>query len=190
MRDAATSHPGEAQQSPRLPAVRSGKCASARAAAGPPPLCQRWLAGASTLVLGTGCTTVFSSAVSTAAAHPSSTSAVTLNATRDPENAEELGLVEAHGRRPPATLDAIAREFSTRVAKLGADYGRIDSFDTRFENVTETYSYECGTTVTTGSTDGVPTTTYISQTCIGQTEVEVGTLTLTGRAFRTKPATP
>ena len=150
-----------------------------------------WFLTLCALFLGAGCATVSSSAVSTAAARPPSTAAVTLSATRDPDHGDELGLVEAHGQPPAVTLTAIAREFSARVAKLGADYGRIDSFDTRFEIVTNTYTYECGTTITTGSSpDGAPMTTYIPQTCTGQTEVEVGTLTLTGRAFRTGPPTP
>ena len=165
--------------------------AIARVAVKRPPFCsRRRFASASALFLAVGCTTVHSSAVRTATASPPTTSAVTLSATRDPPNAQQVGLVEAHGQPPLASLTAITGQFSAQVAKLGGDYGRIDSFGTRFEIVAQPYSYECGSNVITGaSADGVPTTTYISQTCTGETDVEVGTLTLTGRAFRTQRAT-
>jgi hypothetical protein len=144
-----------------------------------------------TFFVGLGCTHVSSSAVVTSAPLPPYVSPVTLSATRDPVNGVELGIVEAHGRRPPATLSAIAGEFSSRVGKLGGDYGRIDSFATHCEIVTETYTYECGTVQTVGvNADGTPITSYVSQTCTGFQNVEVGTLTLTGRAFRTQSATP
>lgn len=143
------------------------------------------------LVFGPGCSSVRSSAIATSAPLSPYLSGVTLSATHDPPNAEQVGIVEAHGQRGPGTLSAVALEFTSRVAKLGADYGRIDSFATKFETVSQSYLYDCGTTVTLGvSTDGVPITSYLPMTCTGYTEAEIGTLTLTGRAFRTQPATP
>jgi hypothetical protein len=151
----------------------------------------QWLGASWALFIVLGCSTVNSSAISTSPRLPPYVSSVTLSATQDPPNGVELGIVEAHGQRPPATLEAIALEFSSRLATLGADYGRIDSFDTRFEMVTQSYTYECGTVQTVGTAaDGTPITSYVSQTCVGYTEVEVGTLTFTGRAFRTQAAIP
>jgi hypothetical protein len=157
----------------------------------PWPQLALWLTAFGLLFLGLGCTHVASSAVMTSAPLPPSVSAVRLSATQDPVNGVELGIVEAHGRRPPATLSAVAAEFSSRVGKLGGDYGRIDSFATHFEIVADTYTYECGYVQTVGTNaDGTPITSYISQTCTGYQNVEVGTLTLTGRAFRTQLGTP
>jgi hypothetical protein len=145
-------------------------------------------AGSGLLLAGLGCTTVSSSGVSTSARLAPSTLPVIVSATQDPPNATQLGIVEAHGPRPPSTLEEIVIGFTSRVADLGGDYGRIDSFATRFETVSETYTYECGTTQTVGvSADGTPLTMYVPMTCTGITEVEVGTLTLTGRAFKTQP---
>jgi hypothetical protein len=143
------------------------------------------------LFIGLGCSHVASSAIITSAPLPPYVSAVRISATQDPVNGVELGIVEAHGRQPPATLSAVAAEFSSRVGKLGGDYGRIDSFATHFEIVTDTYTYECGTVQTVGvNADGTPITSYLSQTCTGYQNVELGTLTLTGRVFRTQPGTP
>jgi hypothetical protein len=153
--------------------------------------CRYFAAAGTLLVAGCIATTTASSGVSTSVPQPSSTAPVTLSATRDPERGQQVGLAEAHGRLPPATLETVAMEFASRVAQLGGDYGRIDAFGTRFETVTESYTYDCGTTMTVGtSADGVPITTYIPQSCTGYYDVEVGTLTLTGRAFRTQGATP
>jgi len=153
----------------------------------------RYFGAGGTLILAVGCitTTAASSGVSTSAPQAPSSTPVTLSATRDPDNGQQVGLVEAHGQRPPATLGAVATEFCSRVAQLGGDYGRIDSLGTRFEIVTESYTYDCGTTMIVGtSADGAPITAYMPQSCTGYYDVEVGTLTLTGRAFRTQGATP
>jgi len=133
---------------------------------------------------------------------PSSAS-VRVSATRDPPKAEELGVAEAHGTVPAATLDALLSEFRARVASMGGDYGRIDTLGTRHEMVTETYTYDCSTTETvtdtrtvshvnpdgtvTFTTEAVPVTRTVSKTCIGERQVEVATLTVVGRAFRTLP---
>ena len=125
---------------------------------------------------------------------------VEISATRDPSMAKELGLAEAHGRMPAATLEAVISEFRSRVASMGGNYGRIDTLATKDEVIQEQYSYECGYTVTStetrtvtqvnpdGSTsfttENVPVTQYVSQTCNGVRDVEVVTLSVVGRAFR------
>lgn len=125
---------------------------------------------------------------------------VSVSATRDLPGAEELGIVEAHGIRPAAPLGEILAAFRSRVAELGGDYGRIDGFATRFEEVTESYTYDCGTNVTetqtrnvstpgpngtsTSRTETVTVTRHQPRTCTGTRQVEAATFTLTGRAFR------
>lgn len=146
------------------------------------------LALAAILGLAGGCRGVGSSALATGPKLAASSAPVRLSSTRDPARAQPLGVVEAHGDRRVATLDAIAEEFRGRVASLGGDVGRIDNFATRYEMVTETYSYDCSTTMTTGYP---PMTTRIPRTCSGTRTVEVPTLTLTGRAFKAaRGATP
>jgi hypothetical protein len=160
------------------------------------------------LFLSASCTHVGSSAYSTAGAPPPSAPeapappAVAISATMVPAGAQELGVVEAHGRQPLATLEAIVAEFRTRVVSLGGDFGRIDSMGTTHEMVDESYTYDCGTTETTtetrsvyqpgpggmGSyvTQSVPVTRHRPKTCTGVRKVEAATLTVVGRAFRTK----
>lgn len=149
--------------------------------------------------LATGCTTVGSSAYTTGPRLAPSASPVRVSATRDPAAGAELGAVEAHGH-PPATLAALVEEFRGRVASLGGNYGRIDGFATRYEEVQEEYSYDCGTTETryetrtdfrpgadgtsTIITETVPVTEYVPKTCHDTRWVEVATFTLTGRAFQ------
>ncbi len=156
---------------------------------------------ASFLLLAAACSQVQSSAHMTGRPLPPSTAPVEISATRDVPNAEELGVIEAHGRLPAATLQALVTEFSVRVASMGGDYGRIDNLATKHEMVTENVDYECGTfeteiqtqTVsqtgpdgsTTFSTQSVPVTKYVSKTCTEARRVEAATLTLVGRAFRT-----
>ena len=159
------------------------------------------VARVSVLLLGAGCAQVQSSAFVTGRPLPPSTGPVEVSATRDPPGAEVLGVVEVHGRPPTATLESLVTEFCRGVASVGGDYGRIDSFATRHEMVTERYDYECGTTETeyqtqtvsgmgpdgspTFTTQTVPVTKYVSKTCTGERQVEVATQTLVGRAFRT-----
>jgi hypothetical protein len=121
-----------------------------------------------------GCSGIGSSAYPTGPQLAAATGPVRLSATRDPARARQLGVVEAHGDRRRATLLAIADEFRGRVASLGGDAGRIDGFATRFDMVTETYTYGCGTP-------------KMPMTCTGTRQVEVPTLTLTGRAFKLAP---
>ena len=135
---------------------------------------------------------------SSARAEPSSAGNVRISATRDPPGAEELGIVEAHGS---ATLEAVLSAFRQRVAGMGGDYGRLDVVATKNAVVQESRSYECGSNqthdetrfVTRANPDGtfstdtetVSVTTYVSQTCRETRDVEVVTLSVVGRAFRT-----
>jgi hypothetical protein len=117
----------------------------------------------------------------------------------DPTASRQLGIVEATGRRPAATLEQLVAEFRTRVAAMGGDFGRIDSIATTHEMVTESYDYDCSEevlefetqTVSTIGPDGtpsfttqtVPVTRHVPKTCTGERTVEVATTTLLGRAF-------
>ena len=149
---------------------------------------------------------VTSSAVVPDAPLPTSTAPVTISATSDPAGGRQLGIVEATGRQPAATLELLVAELRARVAGMGGNYGRIDSIATRHEMVTETYDYDCSTdefevetqTVTTIGPDGMPTfttqtvpvTKHVSKTCTGERSVEVATTTLLGRAFLTRGRMP
>jgi hypothetical protein len=151
-------------------------------------------------------TAVGASAVRTTSSAPPVTGPVAMRLTSDPPAAEQLGIVEAHGRRPAATLQEVLAQLAGQVAALGGDVARIDAFPTRYEMVDESYTYDCGTTqtrqepqmVTTFDANGTPTTTtqwvtvteYVAQTCTGVRQVEVATLTVQGRAFRTRKGTP
>ena len=138
---------------------------------------------------------VASSAYAVARAEPSSAGNVRISATRDPPGAEELGIVGS------ATLEAVLSAFRQRVAGMGGDYGRLDVVATKNAVVQESRSYECGSNqthdetrfVTRANPDGtfstdtetVSVTTYVSQTCRETRDVEVVTLSVVGRAFRT-----
>jgi hypothetical protein len=162
------------------------------------------ISGASSLLLATACAAVHvhSSAHATGRALPPSSGAVLVTATSSPPGAEELGIVEVHGRLAVATLEQLVGEFRGRVALLGGDRGRIDALSTRYQWVTEEYTYDCSTTEivfetrsvtrvgadgsTTTSSETVPVTKTVSKTCTGERQVEVATTTLVGRAFLTK----
>ncbi len=132
---------------------------------------------------------------------PASTPVALLLAS-DPPLASEVGIIEAHGRRPQATLSALTAEFRARAASMGAGLARIDAFATRYDLVTEVYAYDCGTTemrtetrsvsrpgpggTITTSTESVTVPHHVFRSCIGTRTVEVAVLTLTGRAFRAK----
>jgi len=144
---------------------------------------------------------VQSSALPTGPALQPSFATVQISATRDPAQGTEIGVAEAHGYLGVASLDALIAEFRSRVASMGGDYGRIDSVATKGEMRLETVSYECGgfetTTETTTvmqlnpdgsmtpSTDTATVNHYVSKTCTEDRWVEVFTLTVLGRAFRT-----
>jgi hypothetical protein len=154
------------------------------------------------LALLSGCTGVQSSALPTRPGLAPSSAPVVVFTTRDPPGAEEVAIVEAHGRRPVATLEALLAEFQGRVAAVGGDRARVDGFATRYEMVTESYTYECGTTehrtetrtvsrpgpngTSTMSTESVTVPHHVSKTCTGTRTVEAAVLTLTGRAFRAR----
>jgi hypothetical protein len=158
------------------------------------------------LALCCGCSTVRSSALRTGNPARPAAGPVAVRFTDDPTNAEQLGIVEAHGRRPGAKLEEVLAEFTARVAALGGNVARVDAFPTRYEMITESYTYDCGTTqthqeprsVTRTDANGQPTTTtefvtvteHVAQTCTGFHQVEAATLTVQGRAFRTRKEGP
>jgi hypothetical protein len=129
-----------------------------------------------------------------------------VSATTVPEGAEEIGILEAHGRRPVARLDELLNEFRARIVSMGGNFGRIDQFPTKYEMVTETYTYDCGhdefstesrTVCNTDfkgnshcSSQSVPVTRHVPKTCTGTRVVEAATLSLVGRAFHVPGETP
>jgi hypothetical protein len=153
-----------------------------------------------------------------AAPLPARASAVPVTLTRDPPGAVEVAVVEVHGpiashvlhttsghhagsTAAPVTLAGLVAEFRRRVAEVGGDHARIDRFATRYETISDTYTYDCSTTETTfetrttwrtdsqgrsqPQTESVPVTKREPKTCTGTRQVEVATLALTGRALRT-----
>jgi hypothetical protein len=139
-------------------------------------------AGVACLVLGCACSTVGSSALRTAPSAPATQGPIAVRFTQDPVDADELGIVESYGLRPTADLQQVMAELTGRAAALGGDIVRVDAFATRFELFSETYTYDCATTMTT--TDSM--TVFQPQTCIGFQEVEGVILTIRGRAFRSR----
>ncbi len=117
-----------------------------------------------------GCGTVArSSLVRTGASHAAvATTSVRLCMLSVPEGAEELGLVEAHSG-PESTFESIAHEFKAQVAKAGGDVAKVDKIRTKFEMVSNTYTYQCG-----------------KSTCVGTNTIEVPTTTWLGHAYRTR----
>lgn len=100
---------------------------------------------------------------------------VVVHATRVPENAVQLGIVEAHGNI--VDIEQVMPEFANRVAKLGGNYGKVDDITTKFEVRSEarSYTYSCGD--------------YKSpRTCTGtrMQTVEYATTTILGRAYLVK----
>jgi hypothetical protein len=93
---------------------------------------------------------------------------VRLSATHTPTGAQDLGLVEAHGRADEFV--DIVEAFRKQAAKLGGNFARIDSIQTKYEMLTSssTYSYACGQATCTGSRTHT---------------AEIPTLTVLGRAF-------
>lgn len=118
---------------------------------------------------GLGCSTVRSSSVPTSGAEAYA-GRVVLSATQEPSQAVQVGIVEANARNVKEFPDLIAR-FADEVAKVGGDYGKIDSIVTKYETVTrnESYQYKCG-----------------QNTCYGTRTVsdEIGITTVQGRAFK------
>ena len=153
-----------------------------------------------------GCATPSSSAWTPRPPPPPSGRPVRVVFFEGADGAEELGVVEANGRRPLVSLDAIVAELQGRAAAVGADVVRVDGFATRYETVRQEYTYDCSTiemrmetsAVTVVGADGTPQTSFVTmpvtetvpKTCTGWQDVEVATLALTGRAFRTNGAPP
>jgi len=145
--------------------------------------------------------TAQSSAVATRPVSAPITGPVSVLLSQDPQDAREVGIVEAHGTQP-VELESLLAEFRARVASLGGDVARIDSFATRYEIVSELYTYDCSMfeshtemqTVSHTGADGTTTyttesqlvTEFVSKTCSEVRSHEEATLTLTGRAFRTE----
>ena len=139
--------------------------------------------------------------VATAPVSAPPTGPVSVLLSRDPQDARELGIVEAHGTQP-VELESLLAEFRARVASLGGDVARIDSFATRYQIVSELYTYDCSsfeshtemrTVSHTGAdgstnytTDPELVTEFVWKTCSEFRTHEEATLTLTGRAFRTE----
>lgn len=128
------------------------------------------------LALG-GCSSVSSSSISTVPGAQQLVSAeqVVVSATYVPEAAEQVAIVETNGHSNEGAPALIAG-FRAEVARVGGTFGKIDTMRTRFEMVqtTRTESYSCGTT-------------QAPRTCTRTVtqDVEVGTTTVLGRAFRT-----
>ena len=132
-----------------------------------PPIAVSGLIGV--LAMGVfGCTGVGSSSMPTTGAARYEGS-VQISATAVPAEARPMGVVEAHG--PAHHFVKIVDQFRSEVAKVGGDYGKIDSMSTKHDIVSRTSSesYKCG-----------------ESTCSRTVtrNVEVATTTVQGRAFR------
>jgi hypothetical protein len=132
-------------------------------------------AGLALVLLATtgACTGIRSSSVRTGeAAYAPHQGPVRLTAFYVPPAAQEVGLVQVRGPRP---IPELADEFQREVAKLGGDWGVVETIATKFEFVTrtESYSYSCGDSKTPRTCNG---TRVVSE--------EVGTTQLVGRAYR------
>lgn len=127
------------------------------------------------LALSAACSSVRSTSVATGASseavHPSQ---VAIAATFVPPEATQVAVVETHGNVAEG-LAVIMEGFRAEVGARGGNFGKVDSMRTRFEmqTVTRTESYSCGT-----STAPRTCSRTVNQV------VEVGTMTVVGRAFR------
>jgi len=153
-------------------------------------------------MLACGCSTARSSAIRTASAVPGGRQPVAVQFTQEPAVADELGLVEAQARMPPARLEQVLADLTGRVAARGGNIARVDAFATRYETAKESYTYDCGTTETRMEprsvrrpgtnrsmatiTEVVPVSYHQPKTCNGVRLVETATLTFRARAFRTR----
>ncbi len=167
------------------------------------PVLALWFAGCISPVQSSALRTESAPVAVPARADPAAAPPVKVLLTHDPGGEAEIGVVEAHGRRPVATLEDLVAELRRRTLELGGDRVRVDAMGSRFELVTETYTYDCGTTTTdmqtrtvmgtdaqghmTSRTETVPVTRHQPRTCTGSRQVEAETMTLTGRAFRGAP---
>jgi hypothetical protein len=118
-------------------------------------------------VLGSGCVAnrARSSGVATASVHAVVTGPVRVcHLFEAPAGSEDMGVIEAHGSFLP--IDAIATEFAQRARLQGGNVARIERMKTKYEWVTQTYTYTCG-----------------KSTCTGSRQVEVETFSMQGHAF-------
>lgn len=126
----------------------------------------------------TACSSVSSTSVATGPARGQVVTAVEVEvaATRIPEGAVQVAIVETHGNCNEG-LEELILGFREEVATAGGTFGKVDSMRTRFEIVRQTRmeTYNCGTSSS-------------PQTCTRQVtnDVEVGTTTIMGRAFVTE----
>lgn len=128
-----------------------------------------------TLAMSLGCSSVRSTSVATGVSGQAvDASQVAIAATFVPEGATQVAVVETHGNVDEG-LAVIMEGFRAEVGARGGNFGKVDSMRTRFEmqTVSRTESYSCGTT-------------SAPRTCSRQVNqvVEVGTMTVVGRAFR------
>ncbi len=158
------------------------------------------------LWLCAGCATASSSAWTPGPPPPPAPAPARVVFLAEPTGADPTGAVEAHGSTPGATLQEVVAELASRGASIGADLVRVDGFATRYEMIEVTHAYDCGTDVTTTEpqtvttigadgrvethTDLVTVTRHEPRTCTETRQVEVPTLTLVGRAFRTRGGSP
>jgi hypothetical protein len=136
---------------------------------------------ASVVVMGAalaGCSTVQHSIVRTTdVAYPPHRGPVAVSVTREPEGGVELAILQVYNS---GTIDIeyLVPEMTRTAADLGADFVKIDSIKTRFDEHEEkkTVSRECGTEKEPKTCEDTSTET-----------VYTFTTQLLGRAFRTEP---
>lgn len=127
--------------------------------------------------LSVGCSRVSGSAVSHGGEAGHRVSEQEINRVRvvaltTPENAEELGVIEASGQ---PDIQLLVREFRHQAAAIGGNVAKLDKLDSGFhtEYQTRQENYSCGT----ASAPRTCTRTV-------QQRVEVITTKLVGRAFK------
>ncbi len=119
-----------------------------------------------TAVLTSGCVNhAKSSGFATSGVHAVVTGPVRLcHLCQAPPGTEDVGVIEAHGNN--LGLEQVSTEFAERARLLGGNVARIDRMKAKYEWVTQTYTYKCG-----------------SSTCVGSRQVEVETFSVQGHAF-------
>lgn len=122
-----------------------------------------------------GCSRVRGSAVRTSSAPAGKTNDVRVVALHLPDDAHEVGLIEATGT---GDLPELVAEFRAQAAKVGGTIAKVDRMHTKFhtQQVTRTESYNCGTPQSPRTCTRNVTSTQ-----------EVATTTIHGRAFVVKP---
>lgn len=124
-------------------------------------------------VLSFACATgyVQASSVATAEALPAAAiESVRVSGLAAPAGARQLGIVEAKGSAGISIVELIANARASAAA-MGANLVCVDAVSTKYERVTQTYTYTCGDS-------------KHPQTCTGVRTVEVATPSLIGHAYR------